>query len=312
MSVSLRPYQLSDFAALSALWQATLGTNWPLTPQYLARMTTGSERYRDGDHIVAEQDGQVVGFVATRLHTSRSGGIPLLVVRPESQRQGIGTMLHEAAFGHLRQQDVTSINFTSGGDPFWPGVPLNSEGAVEFFRASGWDFPENNYDLTRDLKDYQTPAGVLERVIQQGFIVRPTASREEASAVVEFEERHFPFWTEYFVGTAEDGRYRDIIAAWEDDQVVGSLLINNDGVPGLDPDTKWHTLLGDDMGGIGAVGTNEAYERRGIGLSMVAAGSEILKARGVGQCIIGWTDLTGFYGKLGYTIWREYAMAESR
>lgn len=150
----------------------------------------------------------MVGFAATLVHISgKTGGIPLLIVRPDKQRQGIGRQLHDAAFARLRERGVQNINFTSGGERFWPGVPLNSPGAVAFFQSCGWDFPENNYDLTRDLRDYHTPSGVLERVAQQGFVVRPAASSDEAKAIVEFEERHFPFWTEFFAGVAEERRY---------------------------------------------------------------------------------------------------------
>jgi len=312
MSVTLRPYRISDFEALSNLWEATLGASWSLTPQYLARMITGSAAYQEGDHIVAEQDSQIVGFAATRVHASgKGGGIPLLIVDPTMRRQGIGTRLHEAALEHLRQKQVETINFTSGGEPFWPGVPHNSPGAEEFFEACGWNLDEFNYDLTRDLKDYQTPPGVLERAAQQGIVYR-VATADEAPLIIAFEDLNFPFWTEYFVETAAEGRYRDILAAWDGDEVVGSLMLSKIDLKTHHQDGLWHLMLGDDMGTIGAVGVQEARERRGIGLAMVATASEILQERGVRQCVIGWTDLMNFYGELGYTIWREYWMAESR
>jgi predicted N-acetyltransferase YhbS len=312
MSPSLRPYRSSDFEALLDLWQAAMGASWPLTPQYLARMTTGSNRYQEGDHIVAEQDGRIVGFAATRVHASgKRGGIPLLMVDPTMQRQGIGTQLHNAALEHLRRKQVSTINFPNGGERFWPGVPHNSPGAEAFFEACGWKLDEFNYDLTRDLKDYQTPPGVLERAAQQGIVYRP-ATAEDAPRIIAFEELNFPFWAEYFVETAVEGRYMDILAAWDGDEVVGSLMLSKIDLKTLHQDGLWHLLLGDDMGTIGAVGVQEARERRGIGLAMVATASEILQERGVCQCVIGWTDLMDFYGKLGYTIWREYWMAESR
>jgi predicted N-acetyltransferase YhbS len=312
MPLSLRPYQKSDFEALLALWQSTLGTSWLLTPQYLARMITGSAAYHEGDHFVAEEVGRIVGFVATRVHASgKRGGLPLLIVDAGMRRQGIGTRLHAAALEHLRQKQVTTINFPDGGERFWPGVPHNSPGAEEFFEACGWKLDEFNYDLTRDLTDYQTPPGVLERAVQQGIVYR-VATAEDAPRIIAFEELNFPFWAEYFVETAADGRYMDILAAWDGDEVVGSLMLSKLDLKTQHQDGLWHLMLGDDMGTIGAVGVQEARERRGIGLAMVATASEILQDRGVRQCVIGWTDLMDFYGKLGYTIWREYWMAESR
>jgi predicted N-acetyltransferase YhbS len=312
MALSLRPYQTSDFESLKDLWQITLGSNWPLTPEYLARMTTESAVYHEGDHIVAEQDGQIVGFVATRVHASgKGGGLPLLIVHPSVQRRGIGTQLHRTALEYLRQRQVETINFTAGGEPFWPGVPWNSPGAQEFFKASGWNFTYNSYDLTRDLTNYQTPPGVLERAAQQGILYR-VATADEAPLIIAFEDLNFPFWTEYFAETAAEGRYMDILAAWDGDEVVGSLLLSKIDLKTRHQDGLWHLMLGDNMGTIGAVGVTEARQGHGIGLAMVATASEILQERGVRQCVIGWTDLMNFYGKLGYTIWREYWMAEPR
>jgi ribosomal protein S18 acetylase RimI-like enzyme len=312
LTLSIRPYQASDFDALYGLWGATLGASWPLTPEFLERMLTGYERYQEGDYLVAKEDGEVVGFVATQIGSSgREAGIHLLMVKPEKQRQEIGTTLHNAAMQHLRQPGIELVNLAhGGGEPLWPGVPLDPPGAVDFFKTCGWQFPDLNYDLTRDLADYVTPPGVLERAARQKIEVRLCATPAEADAVVDFERRVFPFWAIHFEDTANGGRYSDILAAWDGSRVVGSLLIEKADVKGLSAGALWYLLLGEDMGSIGAVGVDEAYQGQGIGLAMVAKASEILQRRGVRQCLIGWTDLIDFYGKLGYTVWRTYAMTD--
>jgi predicted N-acetyltransferase YhbS len=311
MTVSLRAYQPSDLDALYPLWEATLGETWPLTAAYLKRMLIGVPRYQEGDYLVAEDNGQVVGFAATQVHSSgKEAGIALLMVKPDYQRQGIGTKLHTAAMERIGTKHVQVVNLAhSGADPFWPGVPLEPAGGIDFFKACGWKFPDINYDLTRDLRDYQTPPGVLKRVAEQGIQIRPTTA-DQAPAVVEFERRAFPFWAEFFEMTEDDGRYSDIVAAWDGERVVGSLLIEKPNLDALNPGGLWHRILGQDMGGLGAVGVDESYQGRGIGLAMVARGSEMLSERGVSQCVIGWTDLTDFYGKLGYRVWRSYGMTD--
>lgn len=311
MSVSIRAYQDADFEAVYGLWQAAMGADWPLTPNFLRRMISGCECYEAGDNFVAETAGEIVGFAATQMDdTGKSGGILLLMVHPEKRRQSIGRQLHEAATAHLRQHGAENISLAHGGtETLWPGVPLNMAGSVEFFKACGWRFPDTCYDLTRDLADYQTPPGTLERIGQQ-IEIRPTATADEAKMVLAFEQRIFPFWAVYFEMTAQDGRYADILAAWDGAKVVGSLLLDTPDIPGLAPNAVWHLMLGAEMGTIGAVGVDETYRERGIGLAMVARASEMLQARGVRQCMIGWTDLLTFYGRLGYTIWRSYAMTE--
>lgn len=310
MTISIRPYRASDFDTLYALWGATLGDSWPLTPAYLRYMVSGYARYKEGDHFVAEQDGQVVGFVATQ-NDGKAGGIPFLIVSPDMQRQGIGRQLNTAAIEHLRRHGIDTISLAhGGGDYFWPGVPLNPPGAVDFFKACGWTLPDTCYDMTQDLATYQTPAGVLERAARLSIDIRLCSSSEEAAAVVAFEQRVFPFWAQYFQMNANPAHFDSILAAWDGKTVVGALLLDVADIDGLNPGGVWHVILGDHMGSIGAVGVDEARQGHGIGLALVATASEILQKRGVRQCVIGWTDLLGFYGRLGYREWRAYAMTD--
>ncbi len=308
MPISIRPYQMSDFDAVYALWQRVFASTWPLSPEYLRRMTTGYVRYQDGNHLVALEDGQVVGFVSTQAEDDE-GGIPLLMVSPDKQRQGIGTRLHTAAVERLQQKQVQRISLAhGGGDYFWPGVPLDCPGAVDFFRSCGWQFPDTAYDLVRDLVNYQTPAGVLERAAPHVDI--RLAAQDEVAPILEFEQRVFPFWAKYYAMTADAGRYGDILAAWDGTQVVGTLLLEKVDFARFSPNGVWNQILGDHTGAIGAVGVADDHRERGIGIAMVAKASEILQARAVHNCVIGWTDLLSFYGRLGYTVWRGYAITD--
>ncbi|MBN8635293.1 MAG: GNAT family N-acetyltransferase [Anaerolineae bacterium] len=311
--MQLRTYQLTDFEAVYALWQATLGSRWPLSAPYFQRMISGAAVYRPGDHFVLEEAGRIIGFAATQTHAAgKSASLQLIMVSPAYQRQGFGRQLHDAAFEHLRGKNVAKINVAVGGaEIFWCGVPDNASGARAFFEACGWDLAYPNYDLTRDLRAYQTPDGVLERVTRAGIQLR-AADAAEAPLVQAFEREHFDFWAEYFDLTAHQGRFQDIIAAWDGAKVVGSLLIENPSAAALNASAVWHNLLGDNMGMIGAVGVDEAYRERGIGLALVAYASEIQRDRGVGQCVIGWTDLLSFYGRLGYQVWQGYQLADAR
>src|SRR3954467_15918895 len=95
-----------DTAAALALWEATLGEEWPLDPEVFRRVLTSAPPYRAGDHFVAEDAGRVVGFVATQaqqlpLIPDRDGSIMILLVAPDRQRQGIGRALQEHAVQYL-------------------------------------------------------------------------------------------------------------------------------------------------------------------------------------------------------------------
>ena len=53
--------------------------------------------------FVAEVDGEIAGYITTRLNRSTQiGGIPNLAVLPEFQRRGIGRQLIEKALAYLQ------------------------------------------------------------------------------------------------------------------------------------------------------------------------------------------------------------------
>ncbi len=56
------------------------------------------------------------------------------------------------------------------------------------------------------------------------------------------------------------------------------------------------------IGGPGGVGTDPGFRNRGIGLSMVRNVTSILKSRGFDYSYIHFTQVTAWYGKLGYKV----------
>ena len=307
-----------DMAAVFKLWQATLGETWPMREDLLREMLTAHRFYRAGDHFVAVEGDRVVGFVGTQVNRSgedeqkRSGGISVVLVHPEWQRRGIGTWLHEAALDHLRQAGVGALRLGGGGAyRFWPGIPTDLPGAYPFFAACGWPlYPEQrSCDLVRDLSDYQMPAVMRARLAQEQVTIRP-AREDEVADVLAFEAEHFPGWAGAFVYTAELGDIQNMLIAIDQRKgIVGTLMLHTPTSRWLGANITWKTLLGDNLGGISAVGVAASERGRGIGIGLVAVGSQVLRDRGIGNCHIDWTRIVDFYGKLGYTVWREYWMS---
>ena len=124
-----------------------------------------------------------------------------------------------------------------------------------------------------------------------------------------FEAAHFPGWAGAFVYTAELGDFQNMLIAIDPRKgIVGTLMLHT-------PTSRW---LGRMWSGKRCWGITRRDQRRGcggertgrgIGIGMVAVGSEVLRDRGVGNCHIDWTRIVDFYGKLGYTVWREYWMS---
>lgn len=308
-----------DTQALLPLWQAALGDSWPMRDDLLRRQLTDHRFYRGDDHLVALVGEQLVGLVGTQVdrwegvpYDNRGGGISVVLVHPDWQRRGIGTRLHAAALAHLRREGARELRLGGGGAyRFWPGVPTDLPGAYGFFAACGWplDPEKRSRDLVRDLSDFHVPPAMSARLARENVIVRP-AQPDEVDDVLAFEFQHFPGWAAGFVYMAELGDFQNMLLAIDRQKgIVGTLMLHTPQSRWLTANITWKTLLGDSLGGISAVGVAESERGRGIGIGMVAVGSEALRARGVGNCHIDWTNIVDFYGKLGYTVWREYWMS---
>lgn len=314
-TLEIQPYQAgSDAAAVAALWQEALGQTWPLSASMCRQILAGPRERRGTQHFVAHLHGRLAGFAGGGLYRATSpagldGYLSALVVSPRVQRQGIGTALHETILVHLRSMGARRVQLGGGLVRFWPGVPANLPAALAFFRAQGWLYTETTYDLWRDLRTYHTPLALQQRMAAAP--VRLSAARaEEWPELLAFQEREFPFWSESYAEAATLGDHDDaLLARSAGGRLVGALLMITPRSHPERSDAPWTMVLGPRLGGLGAVGVAREQRGQGIGLALVARGSELLRERGAAYGYIGWTRLTDFYGQAGYTIWREYQMS---
>jgi beta-N-acetylhexosaminidase len=297
----IRPFDPGrDRPLLGRLWEAALGSVWPLRPDALDLVKEGlvAEPGDGSGPGRGDLAGRGVGIVAV----DPAGSIPLLVVDPAYQRRGVGTRLLEAAMARLGQLGATTVALGSGGDDYiWPGVPDNLPGAVEFFRARAWRFDRTVIDLVADLRGYEAPAGVGERAGRAGVSIEVMAAPERAE-VMAFESATFPEW----VGWFERLDSSVLVARDRAGAVAGTLLFR--GPLGA---TIYEPLLGPDAGTIGCVGVAAPARGAGVGSAMVARASELLRDAGTRACHIGWTGRERFYARVGYSPWRRYHMAKT-
>lgn len=135
--VRLRALQEPDVAVLVKLAQrswkdveasvdATLGSpldrlatpSWDDHHEAVVREACGSP---DASVVVAEDDGTIVGFVASHVHAasagmSRYGEVTVIAVAPECRGRGIGRALLEHAVQELRDTGVPVIMLQTGAD----------------------------------------------------------------------------------------------------------------------------------------------------------------------------------------------------
>jgi beta-N-acetylhexosaminidase len=312
MELIIRAYEdVRDFSSIWAMWRKIFNPIWLLTPELLHRVLIDNPSYLPGDHFVAEADGKLVGFIGTQINrgeyfSRNRGGILVLMVAKSYHRRGIGRQLHEVAFEHVKKNKV-QVAMLGGGSIWriWPGIPEEMEGAIQFFCQQGWDSLSYCFDMVRSLDDYQSPQSIKERVEKQNINIHPSLP-EETNAILEFEKAEFPGWFDEYHYKVACGDYRDILAAWQDGEIVGTLLMFTPKSQTLSQNLLWKQILGQNLGGMGAIGVREDRQGRGIGIALVGQGSQLLKSQGVGNSLIDWTDLDKFYSKLGYQRWRGY------
>lgn len=318
--MQFEPLSTRSIAELTDLWNAALGTRFPMRMQLLERNLFGDLNYLPEASFAAVVDGRLVGMVGAKLNREfigaiapRQGYINSLIVHPDYQRQGIGTALLNRAVAQLRQLQPTKIHVGRDTFHFFPGVPTDCPEAEAFFqhhRAIVGDGLQT--DLLGDLSSFDLPAGAVKALEQPGVEVRPLKP-EEVAGMADFFRRSFPGrWQFEFAKYIYDGGDPgDLIAVVVDGTVEGFCHIYTPESRWIGPGVYWAPLYPEHrFGGAGPLGVSKEVRGRGLGLAVVAVGIDELKRRGITRAAIDWTDLIEFYGLLGFKPWKQYRPAE--
>jgi len=286
--MDIKIYKSKDFTDIYDLWNESLGDLWPI------EMVQLENRLSQGISFVAENNGNIIGYINCQL-VDKKGQITLIMVSKDQQRKGIGTQLLDEAKKYLIKNGTETISVGSGvGSYFWPGIPKNLISATNFYKKNGLVKSETNLDMVGNLQNYITLANVTANITGATLEI-DTLKVDDKKDLIEFEKLNFPNWVKYF----EDTQNNNVLISRLESKIVGSvILLESKGF-------IWSKLL-DESGGFGALGVSEEQRGKGIGLALAARATEILKERGNKNSFLGWTYLDKWYGKLGYSVWREY------
>jgi GNAT superfamily N-acetyltransferase len=282
MGIQIRPVSAPrDGEALWQLYQHELGSIWPCPREAVAALP--------GKGFVAEESGGVIGACLVA-----DSSLELLVVDRAHQRMGVGTQLLERAEQLVGHQ----LQLGGGHGYLWPGLPGNLAAAKEFLDARGYRMGEPCWDLTRSLVNFEVPPGALS-VNGTAAISYRLADRSLLAKAITFEAQQFPQWAPYFQTVR--GPENVVVAVDNGQAVAGALLVQYPGEP-----VALKGLLGPGCSTIAAVGVDPGHRKLGIGTGLVAFAAEVLRDAGAEQCLIGWTNLLTFYGRLGFMPWMAY------
>lgn len=331
-SYNLEPPQNTVDEVIS-LWNKSLGSHFPLEER-LYRQQVLFPRQKSALFVARRtgSDTKMVGAMLAKIGDALMGNqqpgigyVSFVVVDPEEQRKGIGTELLSLAQAWCRRQGARTLRLGSDYPHFFPGVPVSvpiqkssllggapfSEDVLirEFFEKRGFLADWTEYDLIADLGAIDLGTSPLEAFDQHEFHFS-LCSDHLRPAVLEFLSKSFPgrWYREMADGFENSLQNEDVALAVRDVDatVVGFARIGSNASAHLSPGLFWRGLLGQNAGALGPIGVDAACRGQGLGLSLLQASLCELKRRGAGLTVIDWTDLVGFYGKLGFEPWKAY------
>ncbi len=328
-NISLESYRPELLPAILQIWNAgEFGQKFPLTAGLWRQQVERDPNFRADDFMGAFDDaGNLVGFVLTKqfreLAANRDmaaygqlGWIAAMVVGEDWRGQGLGLRLLEWAEARLQAAKLPTITLGGNFCHFWPGVPADLPGALDFFQKHGYNLATDRgdaFDLRGGLAGYQ-PLPLPPAVANGEFYFTQGQHGQEAE-ILEFLAQSFPGRWRYSLAIyfAQGGDPGDVtllkrraVVDNQADRIEGFLQTGHKGSQIIANSLFWYPLLGQDYGGIGPLGVSKTVRGQNLGLALVDAGVNYLIHLGVTECAIDWTDLLGFYGRLGFGVWQSF------
>ena len=231
--------------------------------------------------LVAQEHGQTVGVIVTRLR-SNEAVVKIFAVHPEHRRQGVASALFDELESRLRARRVSKVTVGAVGPNFFvPGVDLRSTDAISFLLHRGYDTDRvARVDMAVDLARADVDTSAEESRLAEAGIAVHRAKREELPAVAEFALRHFSDGWRFEV--LETARFDPppLFVAWKGAEVLSFGAYDVTGLIRFGP-----------------TGTRPDYRRQGLGGVLLKRCLGALRERGEAVCEIGWAGPVGYYAR---------------
>lgn len=305
------------------IWDDNIGVLYPLDEKLLVQ-NYGSDKQRK--RILGAYDGEeLIGFVIYKQWTSISGVlkpnheigyINSVIVDIEHRNSGVGTALLDAAENDLLGRGVKLIHAGSDTNHFFPGIPYEFVNAQKLFSKRGYEMEETFYDLICDISKIEfekLPSMNINS--SQEYKVKMLEENEKEEFFSFFKKNFHGRWYQEMKDFFEIGmQNRDIVILKDNEKVIGFSHIYDNKSKFIGPSIYWRKLLLDNYGGLGPIGIDEDYRKKGLGLLILYRSLEILKKRNVKNMVIDWTDndILNFYGMFNFLPWKEYRKATKR
>lgn len=299
-----------------ALWSEEIGGRFPMSAALWNQNTVKEPNMLEGGSLAVVREGKLCGFIAAKRYIETLdvhmpvdvGWIQCLLIRTSARNEGIGSELLKQAEQALLEAGVDEIRL--GRDPwhYFPGVPLEDGAAIGWFEKRGYVKGGVETDLIKNVRD-----GELYELTNPSGHYRLLAE-EDIPSLLQFLDRVFPGRWHYEALHYEliGGTGREFMGFFMDGELQGFCRLNDPGSPVIAQNVYWSPLVEGRMGGIGPLGIDRGIRGHHFGIDLVKAAANELITRGMTDIVIDWTQLIDFYGKLGFTPWKQYQSMAKR
>jgi len=314
-------HPLDCLPELLNLWDSCFGPDFPLDERLLSQHVR-MEKALSKHFVLRDGRGKIIAaLLAKRMYrpadnglVPSGGNISYIMVDPQYRRRGLASKLWQEALAWLLSTKVTYVNFGRDTCHFFPGLPLT--GTMDYQAAAAWCAAQGfnpgaiEHDVIANIEadhwPYQLSAG--EHFGQWTFV---DYHQKLHNTMCDFFIANFPgrWYADVLDGLAAGMRDNDLILVLDPHGTVRGFSRIYDGQSTvLGPGVYWRKAMGRNPGGLGPIGVDAGVRGEGLGLALLKYSLAVLQKRGVATVMIDWTDLTDFYAKLGFSIWKSYRL----
>lgn len=314
---------LKDKEKILKLWNDNIGTVYPLDSKLFVQ-NFGSDK--QNKKILGAFDGEkLAGFIIYKQWTSQSGTLKAdksigyvnsIIVDVNYRNTGVGSELLDYAEKELIGEGVKLIHAGRDTNHFFPGIPYECVKARRFFVKKGYSLAETFYDLICNISKVDFEKLPNMKINNDKKYKIEILKNEDRENLFEFFQKCFyGRWYQEMMDFFEIGMEdRDIVVLKDENRIIGFAHIYDNKSKFIGPPIYWRKLLCSNYGGLGPIGIDADYRKRGLGLLILYKALEILKNRKVENMVIDWTDkdIQDFYGMFNFMPWKQYISAEKR
>ena len=307
--------QLQNRDQLLEIWNEEYGKIYPITKELFDRNTDSLD---EDISAVAVDNDKVIGFILIKIWKYpfiiesylNAAWINLLYVIPKMRKHGIGTILLNQAEEELKKIGKNVLNLGRDYHNFFPGLPIDFDNFLPWFKKRGFEFTYQTHDLIRNCQNKEKL-----RIENQDFTFR-IATLNDKESLISFIKRLWPGrWEmetiEYFNNGGDGSEY--VICLNNKNEICGFAKFNKPttDISLISYSRTWYGRF-DKLGGIGPLGIDPENRHHHLGYDIVSSAVNYLLDLNVSDIIIDWTGLLEFYRHMDFEVWKAYSYSSKK